>query len=159
VEVGMTGEVPPDWSLYATDQFLDARQISGADTLRTTDPATGEVTVVPTVVGRKIENVPEHTFSLASQYRLSGLLPGFSVNGAAYYFSERAVNQFNQAFIPGCTLFDFGVAYNGMFRGIETTIRATAQNVVGKEYFSSTGANIIAEAPPRTVKLSITTRF
>ena len=46
------------------------KQISGADTVIATNPTTGVVTVVPTVVGRKIENTPERTFSLATEYRL-----------------------------------------------------------------------------------------
>jgi iron complex outermembrane receptor protein len=158
-EFSVTGEVMPGWSLYATGQFLDAKQISGADTLTTTNAMTGVVTVVPTVVGRKIENTPERTFSLATEYRFSRLLQGFSVNGAAYYISERAVNQFNQAFIPGYTLFDVGGAYNGTFYGHETTIRVTGQNIADKKYFSSTGSSIVAQGPPRMVKFSVTMRF
>ena len=91
-EFSITGEMTPDWSLYATGQFLDAKQISGADTRRHDESDDRCRHRVPTVVGRKIENTPERTFSLATEYRLSGLLPGFSVNGAAYYVSERAVN-------------------------------------------------------------------
>jgi iron complex outermembrane receptor protein len=110
-------------------------------------------------VGRKIENTPQRTFSLASEYRLPGLLQGFSVNAAAYYISERAVNQFNQAFIPSYTLFDVGAAYTRDFYGHPTTFRVTAQNVANKEYFSSTGSNIIAQGPPRMIKFSVQTRF
>jgi iron complex outermembrane receptor protein len=120
---------------------------------------TGVVTVVPTVVGRKIENTPERTFSLASEYRLSGLLQGFSVNGAAYHVSERAVNPFNQAFIPGYTLFDLGAAYAGTYYGPAITIRLTGQNIADRKYFSSTSSSIIAQGPPRVVKFSVTTRF
>lgn len=158
-ELSVTGEVTADWSLYATGQFLEAKQISGADTLITTNPTTGVVTVVPSVVGRKIENTPKRTFSLASEYRLSSLLPGLSVNGAAYHISERAVNAFNQAFIPGYRLFDLGAAYTGAFRGNEMTIRVTGQNITNKRYFSSTGASVVAQGPPRMVKFSVTTRF
>ena len=158
-EFSVTGEVTPDWSLYATGQFLDAKQISGADTLITTNPMTGVVTVVPTVVGRQIENTPKRTFSLASEYRLAGLLPGLSVNGAAYYVSDRAVNQFNNAFIPSYTLFDIGASYAGTFYGNETTLRVTGQNVADKKYFSSTGANVVAQGPPRMIKFSVSTKF
>ena len=158
-EVSVTGEVTPRWSVYATGQVLHARQISGADTLMTTNPTTGVVTVVPTVVGRMIENTPERTFSFATEYRLFKELPGFSFNGAAYYVSERAVNQFNEAFIPGYTLFDVGAAYTRVVHGDETTIRVTGQNVADKRYFSSTGANVVAQGPPRMVKVSVTTRF
>ena len=158
-EFSVTGEVTRDLSLYATGQFLDAKQISGANTVITTNPTTGVVSVVPTLVGRKIENTPERTFSLASEYRLSNLLPGFSVSAAAYYISERAVNQFNQAFIPSYTLFDVGASYKGSFYGNPTTLRINAQNLTNKEYFSSTGANVIAQGPPRMIKFSVQTRF
>jgi iron complex outermembrane receptor protein len=159
VEFNITGEVTSDWSLYATGQFLDAKQISGEETRVVADPVTGGVIVVPTVVGRRIENSPERTFSLASEYRLSGLIPGFSVNGAAYYLSERAVNQFNQAYIPGYTLFDLGAAYTGTLAGYEATMRVTGQNISNKKYFSSTGGNIVAQGPPRMMKFSVTMRF
>jgi iron complex outermembrane receptor protein len=158
-ELSVTGEVTPNWSLYATAQLLDAKQISGADTVITTNPVTGAVTVVPTVVGRKIENTPERTFSVASEYRFTTRPTGFSVNAAAYYLSSRAVNQFNQAFIPGYTLLDLGGAYTGAFGGKETTFRLTAQNVADKKYFSSTGVSIIAQGQPRLMKFSVTTRF
>lgn len=158
-ELSVTGEVTTNWSLYATGQLLDARQISGSATLISTNPTTGTVTVLPTVVGRKIENTPQQTFSLASEYRLSESAPGLSVNGGVYYLSPRAVNQFNQAFIPGYTLFDAGAAYVGKVYGLETTIRVTAQNITDRRYFSSTGESIVAQGPPRMVKFSVMTRF
>jgi iron complex outermembrane recepter protein len=158
-ELSVTGEVTPAWSLYATAQALDAKQISGAATVVRVNPTTGAVTVVPTTVGRAIENTPERTFSLATEHRLPRLLPGLSVNGAVYHISKAAVNAFNQAFIPGYTLLDLGAAYRGEFRGNELTFRLTAQNVAGKEYFSSTGGNVISQAPPRTLKFSVTTRL
>lgn len=130
-----------------------------ADTVVTTNPTTGAVTVAPTLVGRKIENTPERTFSLASEYRLSGLIPGLSVNAAGYYVGERAINQFNQAFTPSYTLFDVGAAYQGEMFGNPVTFRVTAQNVADKKYFSSTGANILSQGPPRMIKFSVQTRF
>jgi iron complex outermembrane recepter protein len=158
-EFSVTGELTPDWSVYATAQFLDAKQISGAPTQITTNPATGVVTVVPTVVGRDIENTADRTFSFATEYRLTGVLPGFGLNGAAYYVSERAVNLLNQVFIPGYTLFDLGASWTGTFDRNELTVRLTAQNVADKKYFASTGNSQLAQGPPRVMKLSISTRF
>ena len=155
----MTGEVTPNWSLYATGQILDAEQISGAPTTVTTNPMTGAVSVVPTVVGRKIENTPEHTFSFASEYRLAGLAPGLSLNGAIYYISERAVNPYSQAFIPAYTLFDLGAAYSTDIDGNELTFRISGQNIADKKHFSSTGNNVVAQSPPRLLKLSMSMRF
>lgn len=158
-ELSVTGEVLPSWSVYATGQLLDARQISGSPTIVSSDPNTHEVTVIPTVVGRKIENTPRQTLSLASEYRISSLVPGFSINAGAYYLSKRAINQFNQAFVPGYTLFDAGAAYSKAINGIATTIRLNGQNVTNKRYFSSTGLGIIAQGPPRMLKFSITAQF
>lgn len=158
-EFSVTGEVTPDWSVYFTGQFLEAQQISGAPTQIITNPMTGAVTVIPTVVGRKIENSPQQTFSLATEYRLSDSVPGLSLNGAAYYLSERAVNQYNQAFIPGYTVFDLGAAYAGSFADNEITLRLNAQNVANRKYFAATGNNVVAQAAPRLVKFSLTMRF
>jgi iron complex outermembrane receptor protein len=158
-ELSLTGEVTKDWSVYLTGQFLDAEQISGADTVVTTNPMTGAVTVTPTVVGRVIENTPKRTFSLASEYRFNGVMNGFAVNAASYYVSERAINAFNNAFIPSYTLFDVGASYTGSLYGNDMTVRVTGQNVADKKYFSSTGAGIIAQGPPRVIKFSVETKF
>jgi iron complex outermembrane recepter protein len=159
LEFSVTGEVTPQWSLYATGQFLEAEQVSGAPTIVMTNPMTGAISVVPTVVGRRIENTPERTFSLASEYRFQDLIPGFSVNAAAYYISERAVNPYNQAFIPAYTLFDLGAAYLMRLGGNELTFRLSSQNIADKKHFSSTGNNVVAQAPPRLMKLSMSMRF
>ena len=159
VEFSVTGELTEEWSVYATGQFLDTEQVSGAPTLTMTNPMTGAVTVVPTVVGRKIENTPERTFSFASEYRFANVLPGLSVNGAVFYIDERAVNPFNQAFIPAYTLFDLGAAYSTSLDGNELTLRLSGQNIADKNHFSSTGNNVVAQSPPRLIKLSMTLRF
>lgn len=158
-ELSLTGELTPNWSVYASALFLDAVQETGAPTVITTNPTTGAVTVLPTTVGRRIENTPEETYSLAMQYRFSEFMEGFSVNAAAYYTGDRAVNQFNQAFIPSYTLYDVGAGYAGEFFGRSMTLRVTAQNVTNKKYFSSTGASIIAQGAPRVIKFSLSTEF
>lgn len=159
LEFSVTGELWPAWSLYATGQFLDAEQVSGAPTTVSTNPMTGAVTVVPTVVGRQIENSPERTFSLATEYRFADRLAGFSVNGAVYYISERAVNPYNQAFIPEYTLFDLGAAWSGRLLDNEVTLRVSGQNIADKRHFSSTGNNVVAQSPPRLLKFSMSMRF
>lgn len=106
-----------------------------------------------------VENTPERTLSIATEYRRTSWLAGVSVNGAAYYISARAIDSLNQAFIPGYTLFDLGGAYRGTLATHEITLRVTAQNVAGKRYLSSTGANYLAQGPPGLVKLSVTARF
>jgi iron complex outermembrane recepter protein len=159
VEASVTGELTSDWSVYATAQLLNAEQISGAPTLITTNPLTDAVKVVPTVVGRKIENTPKRTLSVASEYHLPALLRGLSVNGAVYYISDRAIDALNEAFVPGYTLLDLGAAYTRVVSGSEATLRLSDQNVTAKRYFSATGGDYIAQGPPRLVKFSVTVRF
>jgi iron complex outermembrane recepter protein len=158
-EFTVAGELSPTWSVYASGQVLDAKQVSGAATSVTTDPSTGLVTVVPTVVGRTVDNAPSLTLSLTGEYRFSGPLSGLSANAGVYYMSDRAVNQFDQAYIPGYTLFDLGAAYRCGLLGSVTTFRLSAENVTDKWYFASTGSGFIAQGPPRMVKFSISTQF
>ena len=69
------------------------------------------------------------------------------------------MNAFNQAFIPGYTLFDVGAAYSGMLDGRETTVRLNAQNITDKRYFAGTGSGFLSQGPPRVIKFSVTMRF
>ena len=104
-ELSLTGEINRHLSIYASELILDAKQISGASTV------ISGTTVVPTAVGREIDNTPKRTWSVAGEYRFGGLASGFSVTGGAYYIGPRAINNLDQAYVPGYTLFDAGFAY------------------------------------------------
>ena len=110
LEFSVTGEVTPDWSLYATGQFLDAEQISGAPTTLTTNPMTRCRDRGADGGGAQDREHAGAHILVRQRVPPGGSAPGFSLNGAIYYISERAVNPFNQAFIPAYTLFDLGAA-------------------------------------------------
>jgi iron complex outermembrane receptor protein len=152
VEFSATGNVTPDWSVYASALFLKAEYASGSPTLLVP-------TIAPTIVGNRIENAPRRTFSLATEYRFEDMLPGFSVNGAVYYTGNRAINPRNQAFIPGHTLFDLGAGYSTDIAGVDTTFRISAENITGKRHWASTGGLLLSQGAPSTVKFSIETKF
>lgn len=152
VELSATGNVTPDWSIYGSALFLDAEYSSGAPTRLTP-------TIAPTIVGNRIENAPKKTFSLATEYRFTDMLPGFSINGAVYYTGNRAINSRNQGFIPAFTLFDLGAGYSTDIAGTETTFRVSAENITGKRYWASTGGLLLSQGAPSTVKFSIETKF
>jgi len=152
VELSATGNVTPDWSVYASALFLDATYSSGAPTILTP-------TVSPTIVGNRVENAPKRTFSLATEYRFTDMLPGFSINGAVYHTGNRAINSRNQAFIPGHTLFDLGAGYSTDIAGVDTIFRISAENITGKRHWASTGGLLLSQAAPSTVKFSIETKF
>lgn len=152
VELSATGNVTPDWSVYASALFLDAKYTSGSPTILTP-------TISPTIVGNRVENAPRRTFSLATEYRFTDMLPGFSINGAVYYTGNRAINSRNQGFIPGHTLFDLGAGYATDIAGVDTIFRISAENITGKRYWASTGGLLLSQGAPSTVKFSIETKF
>lgn len=158
-ELSVSGEITRDLSLYASALFLDAVQESGAPTIITTNPTTGAVTVSPTAVGKRIENSAKDTWSIAGEYRLDALLPGFSVTAGAYHTGRRAVNSLNQAFAPGYTLYDAGFAYDTEVNGAEMTFQLNAQNLTNERYFASTGGFLLAQGGPRLIKFLISTKF
>jgi iron complex outermembrane recepter protein len=152
-ELSLTGEVNRNFSVYASAMFLDATQASGSPTV------ISGTTVTPTAVGKEIENTPRRTASLAAEYRFEQWVPGFSLNGAVYYTGERAVNNLNQAFIPGYTLFDLGFAYQNTLWSTPMTFRLNAENVGNKRYWASTGALFLAEGAPSVIKFSLSAHF
>jgi len=157
-EVSLTGEITRDWSIYASGLFLDAKQDSGAATVITQN-ANGSVTVVPTQVGLLIENTARRTFSFATEYRLSKLIPGLSATAGAYYTGERAINPLNQAFAPSYTLYDAGFSYATSLFGNDMLFQLNGENITDKRYFSSTGAFLLAQGGPRLIKFAISTKF
>ncbi|KTE84183.1 hypothetical protein ATE72_10220 [Sphingopyxis sp. HXXIV] len=152
VELSATGNVTDDWSVYASALFLNAKYTSGSPTILTP-------TISPTIVGNRVENAPKRTFSIATEYRFTDMLPGFSINGAVYYTGNRAINSRNQAFIPGHTLFDLGAGYTTDIAGVDTTFRISAENITGKRHWASTAGLLLSQAAPSTVKFSIETTF
>lgn len=143
-ELGLTGEVTRNWSLYASALFLNARQGLTSD---------------PTLIGNVIENTAKTQWSVSSEYRLPGVLNAFAVNGGVYWTGRRAINPQNTLFLPGYTLFDAGASYRFEVRGKELEARVYAQNIAHKRYFSSTGGNFIAYGPPASVKFSLSARL
>jgi len=159
VEASLTGEVTRDLSVYLSGLRLSAKQISGAPTVITTNPKTGVVTVSPTLVGREIENTAKWSGSIAAEYRLTSLVEGLSVNGGVFYTGRRAIDAFNRAFVPSYALLNLGAAYTTKIAGHGLTFRVNGENVTGKRYWASTGADLVAEGTPTTIKFAISTSF
>lgn len=142
-EFSASGEVTPEWSLYASALFLKTRQGQTDDV---------------TLIGNRIENVPKTQWSLFSEYRPE-FLSGFAINGGVYRTGSRAINPENTLFVPGFTLLDLGGSFTFDLGGVEMVARLNAQNVTGKRYFASTSSNFFAYGPPAAVKLSLSAKI
>ncbi|KTT15305.1 hypothetical protein NS331_21170, partial [Pseudacidovorax intermedius] len=66
-------------------------------------------------------------------------VPGLSVNGGAYYTGRRPVDDLNQAFIGGYTLFDVGARYTTQLFGRRTLFQLNVDNAGDRRYWSAAG--------------------
>lgn len=103
--------------------------------------------------GKLPENASRHTASVFASYDL-GALAGLSVNGGAYFTGRRPVDDLNQAFLGGTTLFSAGARYVATPSGRRTTWQLNVDNAAGKRYWAGAGTRLSA-GMPRTVKLSM----
>ncbi|KQQ32515.1 TonB-dependent receptor [Duganella sp. Leaf126] len=104
--------------------------------------------------GKLPENAARQTASAFLSYALDTVAPGLSVNSGAYYTGRRPVNDLNQAWLGGNTLFALGGRYVGQAFGKRTTWQVNVENLGDKQVWAGAGTRLAAGAP-RTVKLSM----
>ena len=142
-EFSGTGEVTENLSLYVTAMELDAEQENAAN---------------PLVIGNRLDNTPERTYSGFAEYRIPAI-SGLAVSAGVFYIGDRAVNALNQQFAPGYTTYDLGASFTTELGGNPTAFRINVENVTGKKYWAATGSGFLAPGLPRVVKMSIETTF
>ncbi len=104
--------------------------------------------------GKLPENAAKQTASVFLSHSLSRFLPGLSVNSGAYYTGRRPVDDLNQGWLGGTTLFTLGARYAGETLGKRTTWQINVENLADKYYWAGAGGRLAAGAP-RTVKLTM----
>jgi iron complex outermembrane recepter protein len=143
IEFSVQGEPVRNVAVTASAMYLDAQQTESND---------------PTLLGKTPENTPHVTASLFAEYRVP-VVAGLAVNGGLYYTGPRAVNNANQAWIGGYTVFTAGVRYETRVRGKRVSVQANLENATNKRYWSAAGSNQIAVGLGRTLELSSTVDF
>lgn len=103
--------------------------------------------------GKLPENAARRTASSFLAYDLDAL-PGLSLTLGAYYTGKRPVNDLNQAWLGGVTLFSVGGRYAGEMFGKRTTWQLNVDNAGDKQYWAGAGTRLSAGLP-RLVKLSM----
>lgn len=103
--------------------------------------------------GKMPENTARKTASLFLSYDIAAV-PGLSLNGGAYYTGRRPVDDLNQAFIGGYTLFDVGARYTTQLFGRRTLFQLNVDNAGDRRYWSAAGTRL-AVGTPRTVKATM----
>ena len=139
VEASVTGEASKEFSVYLSGQYLHAR-ITNA--------------VPVTLIGKVPENTPTWTGSLYAEYRPEAL-GGLAIGGGAFYVSERAVNNFEEAFVGGYTTFSASLRYRFENVGKGLTAQINADNLTDKRYWAGTSTNVVSTGVPRQIKLTL----
>jgi len=103
--------------------------------------------------GKLPENAARRTASTFVAWDLAAV-PGLALTGGAYYTGRRPVNDLNQAWLGGTTLFSLGARYVGQFAGKRTTWQLNVDNAADKRYWAGAGTRLSAGLP-RLVKLSM----
>ncbi|MEA5569121.1 TonB-dependent siderophore receptor, partial [Anabaena sp. UHCC 0399] len=137
VELDITGEIAPGWKIIGGYAYTDAQVTEDND--------------IP--VGNRINNVPEHAFSLWSTYELQqGNLQGLGFGLGLFYVGERQGNLDNSFSLPSYLRTDAALFYR------KNNFRAAlnVQNLFDNEYFEA-GESLLRVYPgaPRTVKFTL----
>lgn len=103
--------------------------------------------------GKLPENAARRTASSFLAYDLDAA-PGLSLTLGAYYTGRRPVNDLNQAWLGGVTLFSVGGRYATQAFGKRTSWQLNVDNAGGKQYWAGAGTRLSAGLP-RLVKLSM----
>lgn len=140
VELELAASPTPQWSIVASYAYDDA------EITQDTNSA---------IVGNRIVNVPKHTASVWSTYRVPvGAVSALKVGGGAFHVDERAVNNANLFFLPSYTRWDAMAAYE-----LATwTFALNVQNLADEKYFDSAGG-VFHPMPPRQWFMNIGYRF
>jgi len=103
--------------------------------------------------GKQPENTSKYTASAFLSYDIAAV-PGLSVNGGAYYTGRRPVDDLNQAFIGGYTIFSLGTRYVTRLFGKRTQWQLNVDNVGDKRYWAAAGTRL-AVGTPRTIRAAL----
>jgi iron complex outermembrane receptor protein len=141
IELDITGEILPGWKIIGGYAYTDAQVTEDND--------------IP--VGNRINNVPEHAFSLWSTYEIQkGNLQGLGFGLGLFYVGEREGDLNNSFSLPSYLRTDAALFYR------RNNLRAALnlQNLFDTEYFEAAGNRLrVYPGAPRTVKLTLGWEF
>jgi iron complex outermembrane receptor protein len=137
IELDITGEILPGWRIIGGYAYTDARVTEDND--------------IPE--GNRINNVPEHAFSLWSTYELQqGNLQGLGFGLGLFYVGERQGDLGNNFSVPSYVRTDAALFYR------RNNFRAAlnVQNLFDNEYFETAESDLrVYAGTPRTLRFTL----
>jgi catecholate siderophore receptor len=141
-EIELVGRPLPGWNVFAGYTYLDSRVLEAF-----------EVTGGIPVEGKRIQNVPENTFSLWSTYDLTSR---WQVGGGVFFVDQRFANNVNTNVAPSYVRADLTVAYRPT-KPLE--LRMNVINLADTQHFDQVHPAHVVPGPARTFLFTGTLRF
>ena len=125
LELGLTGEILPDWNISANYALLDAEVVESNTQQR------GSVSgITKSLQGMTPTNVPEHGGVVWTSYNIT---PQWEVGAGVFLASSRFADSVNEITLPGYGRVDATVAYHHK----HFDIQANVFNLLDKKYYQS----------------------
>ena len=106
--------------------------------------------------GKRTTNVPAFKASGMLQYAPSAL-PGLKLRASWQRVGKKSFDEANTVFVPDYDVFALGASYSARCLGLQTTLRASVDNVADKFYWRDVTPQLggyLLPGAPRTVKVS-----
>jgi iron complex outermembrane receptor protein len=110
--------------------------------------------------GKKAIGIPDVQLNVGAEWDMP-FIEGLTLNGRMIYTSSQYASVDNTQSIPDWTRFDLGARYTfERDNGKPITIRASIENVFGKDYWAAASSNFgLARGAPRTFLVSTSFDF
>ena len=144
-EIGLTGNLAPNWQVFAGYTFLDGEIVDSPEIGTNADAGIA-------AEGKTAPNTPRHSATVWTTARLT---PQWEVGGGVLYSAKRWLNNYETARIDGYTRLDATIAY------LQPTwdLRLNLQNLTDRDYFEGSSAGRATPVRGRTALLTLTHRF
>ena len=150
IELDITGEIAPNWSMIGTYAYDHTEVLKNAES--------------PEQEGNRLPNAPMHSASLYLTHHLA--LPTstgkWHVGAGARYVGERAGDDANSFYMDSYTVADAFVRWDLPTQGYKTSLQFNVDNLFNKEYYpATTGSSTlqVEEGALRTARVTASVTF
>jgi iron complex outermembrane receptor protein len=150
IELDITGEIAPNWSMIGTYAYDHTEVLKNAES--------------PEQEGNRLPNAPMHTASLYVTHHLA-LAPSIGkwhLGAGARYVGERAGDDANSFYMDSYTVADAFVRWDLPTQGYKTSLLFNIDNLFNKEYYpATTGSSTlqVEEGALRTARVTASVTF
>jgi catecholate siderophore receptor len=146
-EIGLAGDILPNWSVSAAYEFLNAEVVES----RTT--ATGTVSgLLKSLQGTTPSNVPDHSGTVWTSYRFND---AWEAGGGVFFASELFTDNVEEVTLPGYARVDAVVACHRQHYDLQFNIF----NLLDKTYYESGQSRSALPGVPLSAQVTLRLSF